>query len=390
LRRIDVLKARGVHGDRFHKEINKADLEQLFGGSNNNNFNNKDQISHYILRMAYCRTEELRRWFLTNECILFKIRFETAKASDVDNFLKDQKMLLKYPPISYEEKMRLKPKLMGLHQTTSGNGGPSATAANIEYNYNTTDYYKVPFMDVLQLVSRREVYLEGGHAYVSRTKILSIVEGKFRTVLSKSLAHAYQMQFQWSSDARIGSIVQRLSKVAFQYGGSSTGPSNGAVLHTHAVAQIFVDYLTGVMGHSDPKMKPSGVNKMFVSVGTKKPNTCDKTCPIVNRVHKSNTQKYTIFFDTLVMEQSCWDGVCQATHKHVYYQIRGNGRCTRVGWNPPPLDTTMLANAVSGLTGACGGGGGSTACTNTTSTLTPQTAKKMKLSNTIASMKVSP
>ena len=105
LRRIDVLKARGVNGDRFHKEINKADIEQLFGGSNNNNnnnnrSNNKDQISHYILRMAYCRTEELRRWFLTNECILFKIRFETAKASDVDNFLRDQKMLLKYPPVS--------------------------------------------------------------------------------------------------------------------------------------------------------------------------------------------------------------------------------------------------------------------------------------------------
>ena len=101
MRRIDVLKARGVNGDRFHKEINKADLEQLFGGTNsNNNNNNKDQISHFILRMAYCRTEELRRWFLTNECILFKIRFETAKASDVDNFLRDQKMLLKYPPVS--------------------------------------------------------------------------------------------------------------------------------------------------------------------------------------------------------------------------------------------------------------------------------------------------
>jgi hypothetical protein len=298
-----------------------------------------------------------------------------------------------YEQISYEEKMRLKPKLMGLHQTTSG-GNNNAATANTEYNYNTTDYYKVPFMDVLQLVSRREVYLEGGHAYVSRTKIISIVEGKFRTVLSKSLAHAYQMQFQWSSDARIGSIVHRLSKVAFQYGGSSIGPSsgissNGAVLHTHAVAQIFVDYLTGVMGHSDPKMKPSGVNKMFVSVGTKKPNTCDKTCPIANRVHKSNTQKYTIFFDTLVMEQSCWDGVCQATHKHVYYQIRDNGRCTRVGWNPPPLDAAMLANAVSGLAGSGGGDCSSTICTND-STPTPQTAKKMKLSNTIVSMKVSP
>lgn len=362
MRRIDVLQARGVRGDKLDKEIHKADLEQLFSGNNNN----KDEISHYILKMAYCKTDELRRWFLTNECRLFKIRFETAKPSDVDRFLRDQKMLLKYPPIGYDEKARLKPKLLGLHN------GNSASSAE-HNNYNTTDYYKVPFMDVLPLVSRREVYLEGGHAYVSRDKILSIVEGKFRTALSKSLARACQMQHFWSSDSRIGSIINRLGKVAFQYGGSSSNTSQGALNNSHAVAQIFVDYLTGVMGHSDPKMKPAGVNKMFVSVGTKKANTCDKTCPIANRVHKSNTQKYTIFFDTLVMEQGCWDGVCQATNKHVYYQIRNDGKCVRVGWNPPPLDTAMIANAVSGL-----------GCKKCDDAGAPQTTKKLK------TMQVSP
>ena len=104
LRRIDVLQARGVKGDKFDKEINKADLEQLFHNGNNNNnngsYNSKDHISHYILRMAYCQTEELRRWFLTNESILFKIRFQTSKAADVDHFLRERKLLLKYPPVS--------------------------------------------------------------------------------------------------------------------------------------------------------------------------------------------------------------------------------------------------------------------------------------------------
>ena len=102
MRRIDVLQARGVKGDKFDKEINKADLEQLFhnNGNNNGSYNSKDHISHYILRMAYCQTEELRRWFLTNESILFKIRFQSSKASDVDHFLRERKLLLKYPPVS--------------------------------------------------------------------------------------------------------------------------------------------------------------------------------------------------------------------------------------------------------------------------------------------------
>ena len=32
----------------------------------------KDQLSHFILRMAFCQSEELRRWFLTHESLLFR------------------------------------------------------------------------------------------------------------------------------------------------------------------------------------------------------------------------------------------------------------------------------------------------------------------------------
>ena len=49
----------------------------------------KDHASHFVLRLAYCRTEELRRWFLTHESELFKARFDaegpTAQASKMTN-----------------------------------------------------------------------------------------------------------------------------------------------------------------------------------------------------------------------------------------------------------------------------------------------------------------
>ncbi|PNX85416.1 DNA primase large subunit-like protein [Trifolium pratense] len=36
---------------------------------------NKDIISHFVLRLVYCRTEDLRKWFLSMECALFRYRF---------------------------------------------------------------------------------------------------------------------------------------------------------------------------------------------------------------------------------------------------------------------------------------------------------------------------
>lgn len=40
----------------------------------------KDVLSHFFLRMAFCQTEELRRWFLSQESTLFRCEFIAAKA----------------------------------------------------------------------------------------------------------------------------------------------------------------------------------------------------------------------------------------------------------------------------------------------------------------------
>ena len=72
-----------------------------------------DHTSHFITRLAYCRTEELRRWFVTHESDLFRFRWGCVKEDfpeEIQTFLST--CGLNYQAISDEEKADKKEKLI--------------------------------------------------------------------------------------------------------------------------------------------------------------------------------------------------------------------------------------------------------------------------------------
>lgn len=51
-----------------------------------------DHISHYILRFAYCQSEEHRRWFIAREFELFKIRWLNLNIEQKQNFITNSQL----------------------------------------------------------------------------------------------------------------------------------------------------------------------------------------------------------------------------------------------------------------------------------------------------------
>ena len=222
LKHIDNLRARrsinkqpqlqpsnpSTDADDLRAQLTKTDLL---------NNPHKDRLSHFVLRLAYCRTEDTRRWLISTECALFKHRFESEPSQAViQRFLSANG--LSYQPI--EENLAQNVELLTkLRAVRSADSQTNPITAN-------TLFYRVPFEEAFDLVRERRVYLQAGWAYIPRANLVHIVVNKYRAHLSQQLAATFRFLQSGtsaaSSDERITPLLSSLAK-------QSLGPQYKAV-----------------------------------------------------------------------------------------------------------------------------------------------------------------
>ena len=156
----------------------------------------RDHISHFILRLAYCKSEELRRWFIARELDLFKVRFQSLNTEGIKCFLETNN--LKYDSISGDEKSNLRECLY------------ESSFLLTSFNLESYDFYRVPFTEVQDLVRARKVYLSKGYAYVPSTDLISILSTVFRTNLAHGMALTVSKLPFLEGDERIFSVLKEL------------------------------------------------------------------------------------------------------------------------------------------------------------------------------------
>merc|ERR1712227_164234 len=102
-----------------------------------------DNISHWMLKCAYCRTPDLKTWFMKNEVDLFRHRFNVLTSDERKKFYELNN--LKFPPVDIEKVKMIREDLQTAMKglLTKGHAIENIT------------WFKVPFAQVGNLVRNR-------------------------------------------------------------------------------------------------------------------------------------------------------------------------------------------------------------------------------------------
>jgi len=213
----------------------------------------RDEISHFTLRLAFSRTEDDRQWFLKQEAELFRIRFRASTEDEKRAVLAGAGVDIR--PLTRDRFEAARGDLAdvltnalywsdlrekaGYVQGVRGQGGMDATDKVLG------DFYEVPFQLVPELVASRSVLLRAGQAYLHKDQLEAVVAGKFRSLLSQSLAQVGQ---KWNARHygdeadRLVPIIESLPSRRFANRAGGASFSAGEAISARDVGTLAKDH----------------------------------------------------------------------------------------------------------------------------------------------------
>ncbi|KAG5648781.1 hypothetical protein DXG03_000130 [Asterophora parasitica] len=193
----------------------------------------KDHLGHFVLRLAFCRSEDLRRRFIKAETTLFKIRYDADDNAEREMFLSSRDF--DWMPVDSAEKSKYRKELLGSYQ-----GARNESVR--EQAFEAEKYYKVKWTRVPDLVEKRKVFLKAGWAYVPAKEQSSIVFQEFEVHLAKALELTARSLPRLDEDTRLVPILDNLSQ-GFLAGVPSQWAGSGEAINSDDIKAEMVDDL---------------------------------------------------------------------------------------------------------------------------------------------------
>ena len=158
-----------IEGPNFYKEATIPPKDQL------QKARRRDHVSHFLLRLYYCKDEKSRQWLLEHETELLRHRLKQLCTNQRLNKEKEKSNL-----------ETIKQFLDAFHLDFEETAVPVEMAFD-DQKSNPSHVYKMHWTDALELVRNRLVYLEKGYAYVIETNMISIIIRRFKIEMKQAL-----------------------------------------------------------------------------------------------------------------------------------------------------------------------------------------------------------
>lgn len=177
----------------------------------------KDYYSHFILRLVFCRTEDLRRKFVRNETVLFKIRYNAMQPKEQHQFITNHHDKLPWNYIDSDEKLALFDQLFAATGATvksalAAESDGQITTDQLRAHFRNENFIKVPFEKITSLVATRLVLLKLGYGYVPSTLQLSLLALEFQELLQRDLLRTFQSIPRLEEDDRLLPLLNHLGQ----------------------------------------------------------------------------------------------------------------------------------------------------------------------------------
>lgn len=176
-------------------------------------FRRRDGISHFALRIAFCKTRDAKEWFVRQEQRLFALRFDGLSLAAQEAFMIrhgvpckrfDQAQWGGYPTLDL------------LQKTTYGARIFKENAAPGPPEYEKV-FYEMPFFEVHpNLISTRKVVIHQGKAFVPKEALKLILAARFKEHLVASLENAFNALPTILSEPRVGGFLRLLQDHGMQ------------------------------------------------------------------------------------------------------------------------------------------------------------------------------
>lgn len=162
----------------------------------------KDEASHFLVRLALCRTHEQRQWVSSAECALFNARLELTGVEFALNALSKVSDGPDVEAVSLTEMEKFRKELDAVAR------GPCRSKAGVDFT--SVRYYKTKFEQVPSLIRSRRVFVRHGNVYVPERNVMDIVGQQFRSRLNGGLITASKAGIVADSDARMRLILESI------------------------------------------------------------------------------------------------------------------------------------------------------------------------------------